>query len=353
MKYFIAILVFFAVAFGGVVDLTPENFDKIIDGSKGAFVEFFAPWCGHCKSLAPEYEIVGEAFSRIDNVVVAKVDADAHKELGGRFEVHGYPTLKWFPKGEHRSPIPYEGGRTADDIVKFINEKSGTNARVKKASSNVVDLTDANFDKIVKDSSKDVLVEFYAPWCGHCKSLIPTYEKLANAFQNEQNVVIAKIDADKHRDIGGRYGVTGFPTIKFFPRANKETPDDYSGQRELPDFVNFINHNANTKRTNDGTLDATAGRVATLDDLAKKFVSSGANHDSILKEAEEAAKSLSGDEATSAKIYLKVMSSIKEKGNDFVSTETQRVDKLMKGSVSLNKADEFTKRKNILSSFSA
>jgi len=82
-----------------VVDLDSSNFDRYIDGSRYAFVEFFAPWCGHCKSLAPEYEIVGEVFAKEKSVLIAKVDADQHKELAARFDVHGYPTLKFFPKG--------------------------------------------------------------------------------------------------------------------------------------------------------------------------------------------------------------------------------------------------------------
>ena len=55
--------------------------------------------CGHCKRLAPAYEEVGQAFSSSEDVVIAKVDADAQKALGSRFGVRGYPTLKFFPKG--------------------------------------------------------------------------------------------------------------------------------------------------------------------------------------------------------------------------------------------------------------
>jgi len=334
----------------GVVDLTPDNFDTVVDGSKGAFVEFFAPWCGHCKTLAPEYEIVGEAFARENRVVVAKVDADAHKDLGGRFDVHGFPTLKWFPKGS-KTPENYEGGRSADDIIKFINEKAGTNAKVKKAATDVTDLDDANFDSIVLDSSKDVLVEFYAPWCGHCKHLAPVWDKLATAFKNEQNVVIAKIDADKYRDIGSRYGVSGFPTLKWFPKDNKDAVA-YEGGREVNDLVSYVNLHSGTARSVDGKLDSNAGRVSALDDLAKQFVS-GADFAGLLKKAEEAAKGLSAKDSFSGKVYLKVMSSIKEKGVGFVATEVTRIERLMQGSITGEKLDEFTKRTNILHAFSS
>jgi protein disulfide-isomerase-like protein len=113
---------------------------------------------GHCKSLAPEYEIVGTAFKNINGVKIAKVDADAEKSLGSRFGVKGFPTLKWFPAGS-TTPVDYEGGRTADDIVKFVNEKAGTNARVKKVPTAVTVLDPSNFDAIVMDPTKDVLVE--------------------------------------------------------------------------------------------------------------------------------------------------------------------------------------------------
>ena len=55
--------------------------------------------CGHCKRLAPVYEEVGKIFENSPDVLIAKVDADADKQLGGRFGVRGFPTLKFFPKG--------------------------------------------------------------------------------------------------------------------------------------------------------------------------------------------------------------------------------------------------------------
>ena len=65
---------------------------------------FFVPsllcsGCGHCKRLSPAYEEVGKAFENSDNIIIAKVDADAHKALGKQFGVTGFPTLKFFPKG--------------------------------------------------------------------------------------------------------------------------------------------------------------------------------------------------------------------------------------------------------------
>jgi protein disulfide-isomerase A6 len=252
LRVFLAVIAATTLARANVVDLTNDNFDKFVDGSKAAFVEFYAPWCGHCKRLAPAYEEVGKAFANSPDVLIAKVDADADRALGGRFGVQGFPTLKFFPKGS-TTPEDYNGGRTAEDIIGFINEKSGARGHLKKEASNVVDLTPSNFDSVVMDSQKDVLVEFYAPWCGHCKSLIPVYEELANTFQNEENCVIAKVDADGNREIASKYGVSGYPTIKYFDSDNK-TPEDYSGGRDIDSFVKFMNGKCGTNRIKGGSL---------------------------------------------------------------------------------------------------
>jgi len=107
-------------------------------------------------------------------------------------------------------------------------------------------LVATNFDEIVKDPTKDVLVEFYAPWCGHCKKLAPIFDELGNWFKSVPSVVVAKIDATAN-DVNPKYGVKGFPTLKFFPGNNKETPVEYTGDRSLADMADFINTQASIK----------------------------------------------------------------------------------------------------------
>jgi len=331
---------------GNVKELTSQDFDSIVDGSKAAFVEFYAPWCGHCKKLAPDYEIVGDAFAKINDVIIAKVDGDKHKDLGGRYGVKGFPTLKFFPKGS-KEPQDYSGGRDPQSIIDFVNNKVGSHARIGKSTSDVVILTPSNFDSIVLDTNKDVLVEFYAPWCGHCKKLVPIWDKLATAFKNDPNVIIANVDADKHKDLGSRYGVSGFPTLKFFPKGNKEGKL-YSGARELVDLVKYVNDEAKTRRTVDGRLDESAGRHASLDELAKEFSSTPGKREEIVLRAENVASSLGAE----AQFYVKYMKAIISKGADFVASEKERLEKLLDGgNLAAQKHDEFAVRKNILSQF--
>jgi len=84
-------------------------------------VEFYAPWCGHCKKLAPEYAAAA-GILKDKNMHIAKVDATENNSLAERFEVKGFPTLYWFVDGQKSE---YGGGRTTDSIVSWVSKKSG------------------------------------------------------------------------------------------------------------------------------------------------------------------------------------------------------------------------------------
>jgi len=93
-------------------------------------------------------------------------------------------------------------------------------------------------DSFVNDPSKDVFVEFYAPWCGHCKKLAPVWEELAETFDGVEHVKIAKIDATAN-NLPKNINVRGYPTLIFFP-ANNKAGVPYNGERDLPSMTKFV-----------------------------------------------------------------------------------------------------------------
>ncbi|XP_044480977.1 protein disulfide-isomerase like 2-1-like [Mangifera indica] len=343
-------LLFLSVLAEDVVVLTEENFDKEVGQDRGALVEFYAPWCGHCKKLAPEYEKLGASFKKAKSVLIGKVDCDEQKSICSKYGVSGYPTIQWFPKGS-LEPKKYEGPRTVESLAEFVNSEGGTNVKIAAVPSNVVVLTADNFDAVVLDESKDVLVEFYAPWCGHCKNLAPTYEKVATAFKMEEDVVITNLDADKYKDLAEKYGVSGYPTLKFFPKSNK-AGEDYEGDRDLDDFVSFINEKCGTSRDGKGQLTSKAGIIANLDALVKEFVAASSDEKkAVFAKIEEEVGKLQGSTARYGKIYLKVAKNYMDKGSEYANKEIDRLQRMLDKSISPVKADEFTLKKNILSAF--
>jgi protein disulfide-isomerase A1 len=111
-------------------------------------------------------------------------------------------------------------------------------------------LVGSQFDEVAYDESKDVFVEFYAPWCGHCKRLKPTWDSLGDHYVDiRDRVVIAKMDATEN-DLPGDapFRVTGFPTLKFKPAGSREFID-YDGDRTLESLIEFVDANAKNSLT--------------------------------------------------------------------------------------------------------
>merc|ERR1712178_488501 len=414
----------------GVLVLGDSDFADAVKDHDYLLAAFYAPWCGHCKSLAPEYAKAAKALADLEGVALAKIDATVHSEVAKKYGVRGYPTLKWFKK-DPENALEYGGGRKEAEIVSWVKKKTGPAAveladvdaakKIKDDNEVVVigyfaeaskddfiavadkfddvpfaftasadvakeldladggitlfkkfdeglnkfesgdlaefvktnslayvtefsdktapkifggdikkhillfaaksasdfndnleaftasakanrgkvlyvhidcdksdngrileffglkeeecpdvriiemgksmqkykppteDLTEEipedntapvtiivgkNFESIAKDPAKAVFVEFYAPWCGHCKQLAPTWDKLGEHFKDDDSIVIAKSDATQNEFDGVE--VQGFPTLKYFPKGEGAAMVDYNGGRDLDSLIKFV-----------------------------------------------------------------------------------------------------------------
>ncbi|KAL0303090.1 UNVERIFIED_CONTAM: protein disulfide isomerase-like 1-3 [Sesamum radiatum] len=152
-----------------VVVLEKSNFSDFIAKNRFVMVEFYAPWCGHCQALAPEYAAAAEEL-KDEAVVLAKVDATEETELSQKFDVQGFPTVYFFVDGVHK---PYPGQRTKDAIVAWLKKKIGPGLH------NITTIEEA--ERILADEDKLVL--------GFLDSLVGSEsEELAGASKLEDDV---------------------------------------------------------------------------------------------------------------------------------------------------------------------
>ena len=251
-----------------VILLNGDNFDKEVVQSKDIWlILFYAPWCGHCKAFSPEYEKAAKALKGIFKI--GAIDADKERTIGGKYGIQGFPTVKFF--GIHKDkPVDYNSARKAESVIDFMFEKARAiaNARLgakkttntnsnssnnagnqnqqqqqqKKADAgnekDVIELTDDNFDSTVFNDENMWLIAFYAPWCGHCKKLLP--EWTAAATQLRGTVKIAKVDATVHQKLAQKYQIQGYPTIKVFaPGKGDKKVEEYEGPRDTSGIVQY------------------------------------------------------------------------------------------------------------------
>eukprot|EP00929_Paragymnodinium_shiwhaense_P114054 TRINITY_DN82375_c0_g1_i1.p1 TRINITY_DN82375_c0_g1~~TRINITY_DN82375_c0_g1_i1.p1 ORF type:complete len:512 (+),score=127.56 TRINITY_DN82375_c0_g1_i1:89-1624(+) len=184
---------------GPLLELTDANFSAIVRSDAGAvFVKFYAPWCGHCKKLAPTWAALATQLEGA--VQVAQVDASKEERLAEEHDVSAYPTLKLFANG-----VVYDYDRD-NSIESLVAWASGGYSK----PSLVAALEAETFEAAVH-AANPVFIKFYAPWCGHCKRLIPTWEALAETLGDE--VRVAKVDATEEREIAETWGIKSFPTL--------------------------------------------------------------------------------------------------------------------------------------------
>ncbi|KAL9103225.1 MAG: hypothetical protein Q9163_001712 [Psora crenata] len=128
-------------------------------------------------------------------------------------------------------------------------------------SSPVLQVDGKSYNKLITKSNQVSIVEFYAPWCGHCQNLKPKYEKAAKSLKDLAQVAAVNCDEETNKPLCSAEGVQGFPTLKIIKpskKAGKPVAEEYRGQREAKDIVEAVKSAIpnNVKRITDKGLGA-------------------------------------------------------------------------------------------------
>ena len=246
------------------------------------------------KELSEELKPLAEKYR--GKINFATIDAKSFGQHGGNLnlEVGKWPA---FPIQDtvKNEKYPYDQTKkiTAKEIGQFVDDFSTGTVKASIKSEPTPENQDGpvtiivanNYKEIVLDDDKDVLVEFYAPWCGHCKSLAPKYDELGEMFKKHSDkVTIAKVDAPAN-DVPD--DIQGFPTIKLFKAGSKDSPINYSGSRTVEDLAKFVKENGKYAIDVTGDIvEDTAEKVETAASGVKEAVKSKASEAAqVVKEA--------------------------------------------------------------------
>merc|ERR1712227_748363 len=232
-----------------VVEFNQDTAQKIFSGEvkshllmfMSASAEDFSAKVDIAREIAKDHK--GEML-----FVTINTDEEDHKRIMEFFgmEESELPSMRIIKLEEDMSKYRPDSTELSDDNIRaFIKQYLEGSLKPHLMSEEIPEdwdkepvkiLVGKNFEQVAKDTGKDVLVEFYAPWCGHCKQLAPTWDKLGEKYKDHANIVIAKMDSTANELETVK--IQGFPTIKYFMADGKVI--DYNGERTLEGLEKFL-----------------------------------------------------------------------------------------------------------------
>ncbi|XP_042301946.1 dnaJ homolog subfamily C member 10 [Sceloporus undulatus] len=193
-----------------VVSLTPETFSELVKKRKENevwVVDFYAPWCGPCQALMPEWKRMARLLNGM--ITVGSVDCQKYFSLCHQENVQGYPEIRLFPRKSVSAYQYYSYSGWHRDAYSLRRWALGYLPQVS------LDLTPQSFSDKVLNGKDHWVIDFFAPWCGPCQNFAPEFEILAKAVKGK--VKAGKVDCQAHAHICQSAGIRAYPTVKFYP----------------------------------------------------------------------------------------------------------------------------------------
>lgn len=236
-----------------------SRLDQLLTSNKIYVVQFYATWCRVSRGFSSDFVQIAKTLKN-DFTFLAIKD----ENLINQYKVTNFPSIQIFFAKDAANKLQVEkftGNYKIKDVVSFlfesiknyrlkelnidVTEKSKSSYKQSSTKNNgkVVILTDNNITtEVLKNDENFWMIFFYAPWCGHSKPLHPVFDKLAKKVANLKNVKIAKLDATTEKNSAHTYGITHFPTFRYYLQGNKTSSNsiEYKEGRDVEDFYQFI-----------------------------------------------------------------------------------------------------------------
>jgi len=210
-----------------VVQVSGMDYDRVIAKSNyTSIVEFYAPWCGHCKNLKPAYETAAKSLAGIAKVAAVNCDEEMNKPFCGKMGVQGFPTLKIVRPGKKPGKPTvedYQGPRSAKGIVDAVKDK---------VPNMVKRVNDKNLNEWLqenKDTAKAILFSEKGIVSATLRALAIDFAGIVSVAQVKKS---EKAAVEK-------YGITDFPSLILIP-AGSDTPIKHGGKVDKAAMVEFL-----------------------------------------------------------------------------------------------------------------
>ncbi|KAF9113599.1 protein disulfide isomerase (PDI) protein [Mortierella sp. AM989] len=230
-----------------VVDITTQNFqDEVMNSNHLVMVEFYAPWCGHCKNLVPHYKAAAENLHGIVKMGAIDCDNDKNRPICSQYDIKGFPTIKVFPANRSdkkgvKYPKDYQGERSAKAIVDFLVKMLPND--IKLVSSNPSSERVTNIDEFASNESEPRALLF-------TKKLTSSnmYKGLATDMKDRMIVAEMRTPSD---EVLKKYNVKSAPALVVFPKGSQD-PVIFSGDLKRDPISEFLNQYAEPAKNGGG-----------------------------------------------------------------------------------------------------